>query len=394
MYGLYIHIPFCTKICHYCDFFVDKNTNNIDKYVSYLCKEIDLFFRNENNYNLYYQSVLNTIYIGGGTPSLLSPTQLYSIIDTLKKYFSFSNELEFSFESNPGSITLENLIEYKKIGVNRISIGVQSFNKKELGFLKRSHSPKGAIKAIENAHKAGFDNINLDLIFSIPGQSLESWKYNLDMALSLNTHHISTYSLMYEKGTPLYNDWKNGKVLKVNEDDDAMFYNYTIELNKENGYEQYEVSNFARNKKFCNHNLSAWQSGEYFAFGVSSHGNLGDYRFNNFSNLNLYYTKLDANLLPIEKNTFHNIKDRFSERIFLSIRANGLDLVRLSRDFNISFDNLILVFKNSKVKKLIDENYMIFKDNQLYLTSKGYAVCDNITFLLTELLENIFNDKN
>lgn len=392
MFGLYIHIPFCTKICHYCDFFVDKNTNNIDKYVSYLCKEIDLFFRIENNYNLYFKSNLDTIYIGGGTPSLLSPTQLNSIVETLKKYFNFAVDLEFSFESNPGSITLENLIEYKNIGVNRISIGVQSFNKHELGFLKRSHSPKGAIKAIENAHKADFDNINLDLIFSIPGQSLESWKYNLDMALSLDTHHISTYSLMYEKGTPLYNDWKSGKVTKVSEDDDALYYNYTIERNLENGFEQYEVSNFARNKRYCKHNLSAWQSGEYFAFGVSSHGNLGDYRFNNFSNLNLYYSKLDLDLLPTEKNTFHSRKERFSERIFLSIRANGLDLDRLSNDYNIPLNTLFLVFENSQVKKLFEEKYLLLKDNKLYLTSKGYAICDNITFLLTELFENLYFD--
>jgi oxygen-independent coproporphyrinogen-3 oxidase len=390
MYGLYIHIPFCTKICHYCDFFVDKNVGNIDKYVDYLCKEIDLFFMNETNYSQYNKSNLDTIYIGGGTPSLLSPTQLEKITTKIRSYYTLSENLEFSFESNPGSITLENLIEYRNLGVNRISIGVQSFIKRELGFLKRSHSPKGAIKAIENAHKAGFDNINLDMIFSIPEQSLESWKYNLDMTLSLGTNHISAYSLMYEKGTPLYNDWQKGKVTKVSDDDDAKFYLYTIERNAENGFEQYEVSNFAREQKYCKHNLGAWQSGEYFAFGVSSHGNLGNYRFNNFSNLNKYYELLDSNKLPLENNIFHTNLERFTERIFLAIRANGLDLSKLQKDYNLKSEDIKTIFKNPKVKSLIENSYLIYRNNSLSLTGKGYAICDSITFLLTELFEEIF----
>lgn len=398
MYGLYIHIPFCTKICHYCDFFVDKNVNNIDKYVDYLCKEIDLFFLNENNYQLYFKTTLNSIYIGGGTPSLLSPNQLEKIVNKLLHYYIFSNSIEFSFESNPGSITYENLIDYRQLGVNRISIGVQSFNKKELGFLKRSHSPRGAIKAIENAHKSGFDNINLDLIFSIPEQTVESWQYNLDMALSLNTHHISTYSLMYEKGTPLYKDWQSGKIKKVSDDDDAKYYEYTINRNSENGFEQYEVSNFAKENKICKHNLAAWNSGEYFAFGVSSHGNLGDYRFNNFSNLNKYYDKIDKNLLPLEKNTFHNNFSRLNERVFLSLRATGLNLTKLFADFQINSKNLEIIFANPKVQKLIADDYLlkdkIIRSNILSLSNKGYAICDSITFLFCEIIENIYELKN
>jgi len=397
MYGLYIHIPFCTKICHYCDFFVDKNVNNIDKYVNYLCKEIDLFFLSELNYKKYYKSELSSIYIGGGTPSLLSPNQLEKIVNKLNEKYLLSENLEFSFESNPGSITYDNLISYRQLGVNRISIGVQSFNKQELGFLKRSHSPRGAIKAIENAHKSGFDNINLDLIFSIPEQTLESWQYNLDMALSLNTHHISAYSLMYEKGTPLYKDWKSGKVQKVSDDTDAKYYEYTINRNAENGFEQYEVSNFAKDKKYCKHNLAAWNSGEYFAFGVSSHGNLGDYRFNNFSNLNKYYEKIDENLLPIEKNTQHNELARLNERIFLSIRATGLDLSRLQNDYSITLAQIETLFLNTKIAKLINDGYIIqenIKENNIIsLTNKGYAICDSITFLFCELIENIYLKK-
>ena len=380
-----------SAVCHYCDFFVDKNVNNIDKYVDYLCKEIDLFFLIEENYNLYNKSVLNTIYIGGGTPSLLSPTQLEKITSKIRSYYTIADNMEFSFESNPGSITLENLNEYRNLGVNRISIGVQSFIKHELGFLKRSHSPKGAIKAIENAHKSGFDNINLDLIFSIPEQSMESWKYNLDMAFSIETHHISAYELMYEKGTPLYNDWQKGKITKVSDDDDAQFYHYTIERNAENGFMQYEVSNFAREQKYCKHNLGAWQSGEYFAFGVSSHGNLGDYRFNNFSNLNKYYQIIDNNQLPLENNVFHSNVERFSERIFLSIRANGLDLSRLQIDYNLKNENIESIFKNPKIINLLNNDYIIRKSNILFLTGKGYAICDSITFLLTELFEEIYD---
>lgn len=391
MFGLYLHIPFCTKICYYCDFFVDKNVENIDKYVSYLCKEIDIFFSDEENYQKYYKSNLDSIYIGGGTPSLLTPDNLSSIVAKLKQYYVLVDNIEFSFESNPGSITYENLLVYKSLGVNRISIGVQSFNKRELGFLKRSHSPKMAIKAIENAHKSGFDNINLDLIFAIPGQTLDTWKNSLDLALSLDTHHISTYALMYEKGTPLYRDWQSGKVQKKNDEEDAEFYLYTIQRNQENGFEQYEVSNFARDQKYCHHNLSIWHQGEYFAFGVSSHGNLGDHRYNNFNNLEKYYKHIDEDKLPIQKNTFLDFDDRFSELIFLELRSNGLDLNKLTGLFKTEKIDFQQIIEKNRVKKLIHENYIKYSNTLLQLTSKGYAVCDSVTYILVEELESIKN---
>lgn len=202
---------------------------------------------------------------------------------------------------------------------------------------------------------------------------------------------------MYEKGTPLYKDWKSGKIQKVSDDIDAKYYEYTINRNAENGFEQYEVSNFAKDKKYCKHNLAAWNSGEYFAFGVSSHGNLGDYRFNNYSNLNKYYENIDKQLLPIEKNIYQDNLARLNERIFLSLRATGLDIIRLQKDYGFINSEIETLFSNSKIQKLLNDEYIIQSKNNgtniISLTKKGYAICDSITFLFCDEIENIYLNK-
>src|SRR5210317_1797875 len=234
--GLYIHIPFCNTICSYCDFFILKTEEDeLSKYLDLLSREIDLFVSKNSN-----KLKIDSIFIGGGTPSLLSPDQLNSLINKLSSSFEFTPDIEISMESNPASIDLEKLNEYKSIGINRISIGVQSFVKRELGILKRNHSPKIAERALSAAVSSGIETINLDLIFSIPGQSLASWTYSLEKAIDMGTNHLSTYNLTFEENTPLWNKMQNGKVVKYNDEVDEFMYFTAIEILSEKGFDHYE----------------------------------------------------------------------------------------------------------------------------------------------------------
>lgn len=379
MYGLYLHIPFCQKICYYCDFFVDKNLDLVQAYIDALCNEID-----REMFEVNTKPKITTIYLGGGTPSLLSPKQMEQIVYTLNKNFDLSALKEFSMESNPGSVTLDTLKEYKSLGVNRISIGVQSFVKRELGFLKRNHSPKKAIKAIEDAHLAGFKNINLDLIFAVPGQTNESWQYSLQTAFALGTTHLSTYSLIYEEGTPLYEAWKKGKVAKTSDDEDADTYELTINEASKYGFKQYEVSNFAKEGMFCKHNLSSWEGKEYYAFGASAHGYINKKRFWRIRNLGEFIAlnnKSKSTVVGFEEIT---LKAEIEEIIFLALRSSGIDISKLNSKYNL---DLAKVFEK-EIEYYINNKCIFFENNLIRLTSKGYAICDSITLSFVSKIEN------
>jgi len=385
-YGLYIHIPFCERICSYCDFFVDKDISQIDKYVSYLVQEIEIFTK-----DLVEKPILKSIYFGGGTPSLLSPEQFKIILDKIDKVFAWQNDIEISIESNPNSLSLENLIAYRQLGINRLSVGVQSFNKQELGVMKRNHSPKRAIKALQDIQKAGFDNYNLDIIFSVPNQTLESLEETLKTALNLNTTHFSAYSLIYEEGTPLYKKWKQGLLGKKSDDEDAEMYSFVIDYLTKNGFEQYEVSNFAKDGKYCKHNLWSWHSGEYFAFGVSSHGYLSSVRFKNFRNLNSYYKSIEAKELPREASENLTKQDKLEEFIFLSLRADGTDIAEFKKNFGFDIAELL----KDELKTFFTQDLIILKNSRLSLTKKGYLLCDSITFkIISDLTRKIKHEAN
>jgi oxygen-independent coproporphyrinogen-3 oxidase len=384
MYGLYLHIPFCQKICYYCDFFVDKNLDLVQAYVNALCQEIEREMFENNS-----KPKLSTIYIGGGTPSLLSPNQMEQIVNVLVNNFDLSELEEFSMESNPGSVSLDTLKEYKSLGIDRLSIGVQSFIKRELGFLKRNHSPKKAIKAIEDAHKAGFNNINLDLIFAVPGQTNESWQYSLQTAFNLGTTHLSTYSLIYEEGTPLYQAWKNGKVAKTSDDDDADIYELTINEASKFGFKQYEVSNFAKNELYCKHNLGSWQGSEYFAFGASAHGHLDNKRFWRVKNLSEFISFNNKNKTTIVGEEIISLKAKVEESVFLALRSTGIDILKLNTKFNL---DLAKVFEK-EIEYYIKNDCVILENNLIKLTSKGYAICDSITLSFVSKIEN-YLEKN
>lgn len=377
--GVYIHIPFCVKICNYCDFFVDKGINQIDDYVINLLNEIDLYFElNQEQIG----TKIDSLYFGGGTPSLLSPEQLMLVFDKIKTYLKPQTNFEFSMESNPSSLEREKIIGYKQLGLDRLSIGVQSFNKRELGFLSRSHSPKRAIKSIIDAIDIGISSVNCDLIFSIPNQTKESWEYTLETALDLGTNHLSIYSLTYEKNTPLYRDWRKNKIKKLSDEEDAELYYIAIDKLNNDEFQQYEVSNFCKKGFQCQHNLNIWGGGEYFGFGVSSHYFINGQRAENIRNLQIYSESLNKGKLPLKSSYELTPKMHRDDLIILGLRSTGVNLDFLK-------DGLLnekIIELDSFLEKVIKNKYATICNNKLLLLPLGYSICDSITLKLIEIL--------
>jgi len=393
MTGLYIHVPFCVKKCHYCDFYseefirtretkditdISNNPKALSKFSDFLCREIEIYTTVHN-----VASKISTIFFGGGTPSLLSSHHLERILDCIKKNFSLEDNLEVTLESNPGTTTSEKLKEYRQLGINRLSFGVQSFIQGELDFLQRIHSADDTSNAIRNARKAGFDNINIDLMFSVPGQTKSTFDYSLDEALKLKPEHISAYSLIYEPDTPLYEDLKKGLVKKVSDERDADIYIHTIERLEAEGYIQYEVSNFARNDSLkCKHNLNYWQGNEYHAFGPSAHGYLMGRRFWNYRNLGKYYELIASGILPMEDSETLTEQDKLVEFVFLGLRAEGISLNTVEQRFGVA---VRLAIENA-ARKYILSNHILLHDDILKMSKKGYVVCDE---LILKILQEI-----
>lgn len=377
--GIYLHFPYCKNICSYCDFVVDKNLDQIERYLNALLIEI------EETSNKYYDSTkyyINTLYIGGGTPSLLSPSQMSLIINKLNNHLDLSNAIEISMESNPASLGLQKMKEYKSIGINRISIGVQSFIKKELGILKRNHSPNSAIKSIYEAKEVGFNSVNFDLIYSIPNQINKDWISNLEKALELEPDHLSCYNLTYEVGTPLYTKLKSGLITKNNEELDANIFLQTSELLEENAYKHYEVSNYSKVNHECLHNLEIWRNGEYLGFGVGAHWYINGIRYENSKSINDYLTKIEKGIEISRNVKTLNENDKFEEYIILGLRAEGINLNTLKEKYKINHN----ILDSYIVKKMIAENYIKINKLNIKLTKIGYLLADSITYEFIKLL--------
>lgn len=377
--GVYLHFPYCKNICSYCDFVVDKNLDQIDSYVNALLLEIEI---TSKKYYDNYKYYISTVYIGGGTPSLLSPAQMSLIINKLNDCLDLSKVKEISMESNPGSLDLLKMKEYKAIGINRISIGVQSFIKKELGLLKRNHSPNNAIKAIKEAKEVGFDSVNFDLIFSLPNQNPSDWLSNLEKAVELNPDHLSCYNLTYEVGTPLYEKLKKGLITQNNEDSDSNIYLQTAEVLERYGYNHYEVSNYAKQGHECLHNLEIWRNGEYLGFGVGAHWYIEGVRYENSKLINKYISNIESGV-EIERKVKTLVNnDIIEEYIILGLRAEGINLEYLRRKYNITSN----ILENIIVKKMLDEKYIEADKINIKLTNRGYLIADSITYQFIKLL--------
>ncbi|HZW38953.1 MAG TPA: radical SAM family heme chaperone HemW [Ignavibacteriaceae bacterium] len=373
--ALYIHIPFCEHKCIYCDFYSIISFENTEKYLDAMFKEIDFYS------SLYAQKrIYTSIFFGGGTPSLMAPAYIEKIISKLKNSFTVSDDVEVTLETNPGTVSYQKLIDFRKAGINRLSVGVQSFHEEDLIFLTRIHTNEEAIKCFYDAVDAGFNNINIDLIFNLPGQSKEKWIYNLNKAFGLPVTHISSYSLILERGTILNKMVLDGKVKIADEDFDAELYSITMQLMEKHNFKQYEVSNFAKDGYQCKHNLAYWTYKDYLSFGTSSHSFMENKRWWNFSSLKMYMDSVNKN--SHAKSSLENlsIADNKREYTMLALRSTGLNLKEYQQKFNEDF----FTKKKSLLNDLIKNEYAHFQDHQLILTQKGFPLADEIILKLID----------
>lgn len=367
--AVYIHIPFCDHKCIYCDFYSIISYENISTYLHALKNEID-FFGEKDSAN----RKIISIFFGGGTPSFMEPDYIWQIIECVKKNFNVDKNAEVTLETNPGTVSKEKLIEFKNIGVNRISIGIQSFNNDELKFLTRIHDSGTAIKTVHDAHDSGFENISIDLIFNLPKQSKQIWLTNLERAVQLPIKHISAYSLILEPGTILNKMVLDGKVKMQNEDYDAELYELTIDKLTSNGFQQYEVSNFALPGFESIHNNAYWRYKDYFGFGTSAHSFIDGKRWWNFSSVKFFNEAVKNYGNGIAGEEKLNLEQMMNEYVMLAIRSKGLDTHELTN----LFGNKWLTKNQDYILGLIEQNFLIQENSFLKFTTKGYSLCDEI----------------
>lgn len=353
MKSVYIHIPFCSNICSYCDFTkIYYNKKYINKYLDSLEKEINKYYNNE---------IVKTIYIGGGTPTSLDIDELNKLFKIIK-VFKLDENVEFTIECNIENLTIEKLDLFKKNNVNRISIGIQTFNFKYLKLLNRNHNLKDVKKIINYAKKINFTNINIDLMYGFNGQTIKELDEDLNLFLSLNINHISTYSLMIEPHTKLYiENYKN-----IDEEMDYQMYEYICKKLKENDFIHYEVSNFAKKGYESLHNLTYWNNLEYYGFGLGASGFINKVRYTNTSNMNKY---LLGNYIK-EKEVITKKLDMEYEMILGLRKLKGVNILDFTKKFNID------LVKYFNIEKLIEENKLIIKDNYIYINPK-YIYIEN-----------------
>ena len=366
--GLYIHIPFCRKKCNYCDFYLITNTNILDRFLKKLETEILLQSDKFKEYKF------DTIFIGGGTPSLLTEKQIDNLLNCLNKYYNIDSESEITIEANPEDFPNQNKLRtLKKIGINRISFGIQSFIDEELKFLTREHTAKQAIEVIDKVKKY-FDNISIDLIYSLPNQKKINLEKTLGKTLELEIPHISAYTLIFEKETPIYNLMDRKKIYKNDDKFESQLYLMFSDKLIKAGYEHYEVSNYAKKGYESKHNLKYWEYNNYLGFGPSAHSFFNGKRWNNFRNIIKYNINLQKNELAIENEHILTPEESKTEFIMLGLRSKGVNLKRYSEIFRKDFLNKFSVSLNI----LIKEKLGIQKSDYFSLTEKGYLMVDEI----------------
>lgn len=362
--GIYLHIPFCESKCKYCDFVSFCNFDEyIEDYFNALKKEIAIYG------DKYRDKVVDSIFFGGGTPSYVDGQYISEIMKALKENFIIAEDLEVTIESNPNSIDEEKLNTYIECGINRISIGVQSFNDQLLKRIGRVHNRNQAINAVKMAKSVGFKNISIDLISSIPGQTIEDIDTSIEIINDLEIDHISYYSLILEEGTPLYKEYSRGLLPDLpSEDCDRQMYSKLNSSLQEIGFSRYEISNFSKPNKESKHNLKYWKIYDYIGLGLSSHSSIGNNRFYNTSALNDYISKLNEYGLPIIETERIDIEERLSEFIIMGFRLiNGINIDEINNRFNIDF----LKEYKDEIDRNIANGLIKIADNNVSLTNKG-----------------------
>lgn len=379
---IYIHIPFCVKKCDYCDFLsapCDLATQK--KYVKALIKEIKL------SRDLITEYVVDTVFLGGGTPSILEKELLAAIMTALKDNCNIDDNAEITIECNPGTVTEDKLLTYKEAGINRISFGLQSTNDEELKSIGRIHTYEQFLNSYDLARKCGFENINIDLMSALPGQTENSYKATLEKVLELQPEHISAYSLILEDGTVLKTrveeDLAKGNNILPSEDEERKMYYVTKSLLQEAGYNRYEISNYAKAGCECRHNAGYWKRKEYLGFGIGAASLYKETRYNNTGDINFYIEKmLSGDLLSAirDKAQVLSMEDTMEEFMFLGLRMmEGVSVKEFEKQFGVSFDNVYEKQKN----KMISQGLLKEESGRIFLTEKGIDVSN---YVMSEFL--------
>lgn len=374
---MYIHIPFCKKACHYCDFHFSTSLRQKQKVVDAICKEIEL------RQDYLASNHLSTIYFGGGTPSTLNQDELHQILNTIHQFYEVDPNAEITLEANPDDLTEEKLQELQQSPVNRLSIGIQSFREEDLKWMNRAHNANQALSCVAKAKQLGFNNITIDLIYGIPGLSHEDWMNNLEKAFSLDIQHISAYCLTVEQGTALGYSVSKHQSKDVDEEEASQQFEIMLDQMQKHGFEQYEISNFAKDENYSKHNSSYWNKTHFIGIGPSAHSFNGKSREWNVANNKKYVDSIQNQIIPSEKEILDK-ETLYNEYILTGLRTKwGIDISQIKNQFGEEIQNFLLNSSNKFISsKLIDRS-----GSKLVLTPEGKLFADKIAsdlFIVSE----------
>ncbi|SDR73138.1 oxygen-independent coproporphyrinogen-3 oxidase [Gillisia sp. Hel1_33_143] len=376
-FGIYIHIPFCKQACHYCDFHFSTSVKKKEELIQMICKEI-LLRKDEIT-----QELVQTIYFGGGTPSLLSELELKQLLTTIEDNFEVSSTVEITLEANPDDLTADKVKELKLAGVNRLSIGVQSFFEEDLQLMNRAHNANEALTSIKLA-KQYFDNISIDLIYGMPEMSVERWEENIDIALSLDLPHFSCYALTVEPNTALKKFIDKGKIEPVDDEVASIHFDLLTNKLKSAGFVQYEFSNYGKPGYFSQNNTAYWMGKTYMGVGPSAHSFNGNQRKWNINNNSLYINAIENDKIPAQKEEL-SLTDRYNEYVMTRLRTMwGISLEEVKKDFGTNYKKYLL----EQSVNLIKEGLLILENESLKVSDKGKFLSDGISSELFYLDEN------
>jgi oxygen-independent coproporphyrinogen III oxidase len=368
MAGIYLHVPFCKQACHYCDFHFSTNLAHRADLVAAMAKELAL----RSDYLEGEQ--IATIYFGGGTPSLLNNQELEMLLEAIRRLHIVDTNAEVTLEANPDDLTPETLRKLAGLGINRLSIGIQSFDDNVLKFLNRAHDATSALNCVASARAAGFSNISIDLIYAIPGQPISRWKDNIDTAVKLEVEHISSYSLTIEEKTAFGKWSKTGKLKATPDDEAAAQLELLVARLSASGYVQYEVSNFAQPGYESRHNTSYWQGKKYLGIGPSAHSYDLESRQYNIANNHLYLKSINQGVVPFTKENLSQ-EDHVNEYLLTTLRTVwGADLGLIQTRWGID----VTAMNAAYIDVLINQGLGLMIDNRLVLTTKGKLLADKI----------------
>lgn len=361
----YVHIPFCTQICYYCDFSkVFIKNQPVDAYLQALIREFE-------SYDI---KKLRTLYIGGGTPTSITAEQLEYLLTNLTKHLDLSVLEEFTIEANPGDLTEDKIEVLKNSAVNRVSLGVQTFNDKHLKQIGRSHNEAQIYSTIDNLKKAGFHNISIDLIYALPGQTMEDVKENVAKAIALDIPHLSLYSLILEHHTVFMNKMRRGKLQLPQEDLEAEMFEYIISELEKNGFEHYEISNFTKPGFESRHNLMYWDNAEYYGVGAGASGYLNGVRYRNRGPIQHYLKAVSEGNARLSEETLTK-EEMMEEELFLGLRKkSGVSIARFEEKFGVSFEERY----GQIVRELCNQGLLVPDDNVVRMTKKGLFLGDTV----------------